>query len=148
MSVAKQVTQFKGLGFSGRDVRHIGVYVMPSVEIENGASVQSMKVYIGEGTGDFSVNFPTDFIFASMSPEWVFDEFEVAGKTWPGLAIFPDDGDFAVSFGDADRKSVVLQDACQAFCTHRYQIVMKNTATGERVATDPSVKNGDRQDPV
>ena len=146
MNIPNQITRFKALGFTAKDVRHIAVYVEPAVEIRDGAIIQTHKISIGEANGDYAVDFPTEFIFLSMDPAWVFESFDLAGKTWPGLALFPDDGDFAVRFGDAGQRSIVLDDACQCFYGHNYQLVMRNTQTGELIATDPTVHNGDRQD--
>ena len=144
MSIKDQIAIFKSLGFGELDVRHIGVYVKPCVQAESGKLKETHKIYIGEGNGDFKVDYPTQFIFVSMNQEWVFESFDLAGKTWPGLAIFPDNGDFSIKFGDSKQYSIVLNDACTAFCAHRYQVVMKNKTTGEIIATDPSVENGDR----
>lgn len=146
MTVSNQVQHFKSLGFSGKDVRHIGVTVYPALVLENGQPVKRHKVYIGEEDGNYRVDFPTDFVFAIISSGWVFESFELGGKTWPGLAIYPDDADFAVKFGDDSHTSVVMTDHCGRFCVHRYQIVLRNTSTGEIAVSDPSTSNGDRPD--
>lgn len=143
--MVSQVDQFQSLGFTGKDVRHIGVHVQPAVVIVDGAPVETHKIFIGNGDGEFAVDFPTDLIFASMTEGWVFERFALAGRDWDGIAVLPDDGDFSISFGDEARKSVVVQDVPAHFFTHRYQIVMHNAATDEVISTDPSIKNGDAQ---
>ncbi|TGY88194.1 hypothetical protein E5163_10195 [Marinicauda algicola] len=145
MSIPSQVQRFESLGLSARNILHIGVHVLPATEVKDGQFVETHKIYVGEGSGNFGVDFPTDLIFASMSEDWAFENFDLAGKNWPGLAIFPDDGDFTVEFGDSGQNSVLLKDACKAFCAHRYQIVMRHKTTGQLIATDPTIDNRDRQ---
>jgi hypothetical protein len=137
--------KFASLGFDGKDKRHIGVYVMPAAEVTNGELTQTHKIHIGNGTGDMRVSYPTELIFASMIEPWVFERFTLAGRDWDGIAVLPDDGDFEVSFGDPTRQSVVITDTPAHFFTHRYQLVMRNTDTGEIVTTDPGVANDDDQ---
>jgi hypothetical protein len=145
--VQKQVERFKALGFSARDVRHIAVYVDPSITEIDGQLVQTHTAYVGERDGNFFIDFPTDMIFVVMTDGWEFERFELGGKTWDGIAVMPEDSDFEVSFGDEGRQSVVVFDKCQCFFTYRYQIVLRNQQTGERVVVDPGVGNGDRPDP-
>ena len=145
MSIESQVQLFKSLGFSGKDLRHVGVSVEPCVEVRDGALVQTHKIYVGGAIADFSVDFPTEFVLVSVNTNWAFDSFELDGQTWPGIAVFPTDGDFEVRFGDKDQLSVVLYDGCKCFYAHRYQVVMRHRKTGEATATDPSVQNIDRQ---
>lgn len=144
MSVANHVAVAKSLGFTGKDVRHIGVYIQPKIKEENGALVQTHCAYVGEGSGDYNADFPTDFIFISTDENWVFEPFDLAGKTWDGLAMLPEDGDFTISFGDANRRSVIVEDRCQCFFTYRYQIVLRHVQTGELVVVDPGMSNADR----
>jgi len=144
LSVEHQVQFAKSLGHPGRDVRHVGVYVEPKIVEEGGQLVQRHGAYVGEANGDFSVDFPTDFIFMSVTKDWVFESFELGGKTWDGIAFLPADGDFKVSFGDANKSSVIVEDECKCFFTFRYQMVLRNTVTGERVIVDPGVDNKDR----
>lgn len=133
---------FQSLGYTGRDVRQVVVQVYPSVHLANGVVIAGHKAYIGEAAGNFRTTVETDFIFASADPDWEFMEFELGGQTWPGLAIFPGDGDFTVRFGDTGPRSVLLTDRCACLYTHRYQIVLKNKVTGEIALCDPEVGNG------
>lgn len=146
MSVQQQVQEFIALGFSGQDVRHIAVYVQPALTVRDGQLAQTHEAYVGESRGNFMVDFPTRFIFACMTSDWVFEEFELAGKTWPGIAVLPADADFNIHFGDPARRSVVVEDKCQDFFTYRYQFALRNTQTGELVVVDPGMTNGDRPD--
>lgn len=145
--VHKQVERIKALGFSGRDVRHIAVYVDPSISVVDGELVQTHTAYVGERDGNFFIDFPTDMIFVVMTEGWEFERFELGGKIWDGIAVMPEDADFEVSFGDENQQSVVVLDRCQCFFTYRYQIVLRNQQTGERVVVDPGVGNADRPDP-
>jgi hypothetical protein len=145
--VQKQVERVKALGFTGRDVRHIAVYVDPSIKEIDGELVQTYSAYVGERDGNFFIDFPTDMIFVVMTDGWEFERFELGGETWDGIAVMPEDSDFEVRFGDKGRQSVVVYDKCQCFFTYRYQIVLRNQQTGERVVVDPGVGNGDRPDP-
>lgn len=144
MSVEQQVQFAKSLGHPGRDIRHVGVYVEPKIVEENGQLVQRHGAYVSEETGDFTVDFPTDFIFISVAKDWVFEQFDLGGKTWDGIAFFPADGDITVRFGDTNKTSVIVEDECKCFFTYRYQMVLRNTVTGERVIVDPGVGNKDR----
>lgn len=146
--MVSQVEKFQALGYTGKDIRHVAVHVLPSVKIVDNAVVEHNKIYIGNYQGDFTINFPTDIIFASLCEGWVFERFELEGRQWDGVAFVPDDGDFTVSFGDQDRVSVIVSDVPKHFFTHRYHMVMRNTVTGERVATDPGTTNGDGQGSV
>lgn len=143
--MVSQVQKFQQLGFTAKDIRHVGVHVGPSVEIVGGEVTAAKKIFIGNNEGNFDIDIPTDLIFASMTDNWVFHSFELEGRSWDGIAIFPDDGDFQIRFGEETNSSVIVSDAPANFFAHRYHIVMRNTVTGELVATDPSVKNGDRQ---
>jgi len=145
MIVVSATEKFASLGFTGPDKRHICVYVMPAVEVKDGVLVETHKIHIGNETGDYRVSYPTELIFASMADSWVFERFTLAGKEREGIAFLPDDGDFTVAFGDSDQKSVVVTDTPAHFYAHRYQIVMRNTDTGEIIATDPSIGNDDDQ---
>lgn len=142
--VQSQVERVKALGFSGSDVRHIAVYVEPAItEIDN-ELVQTFSAYVGERNGNFFIDFPTDMIFVVMTQGWEFERFELDGKVWDGIAVMPEDTDFEVSFGDDGRQSVVVLDRCNEFFTYRYQIVLRNQETGQRVVVDPGVENEDR----
>jgi len=113
--VQSQVERVKALGFSGRDVRHIAVYVEPAItEIDN-ELVQTFSAYVGERNGNFFIDFPTDMIFVVMTQGWEFERFELDGKVWDGIAVMPEDTDFEVSFGDDGRQSVVVLDRCNEF---------------------------------
>lgn len=144
MSVEQSVQFAISLGHPGRDIRHVSVYVEPKIAEENGQLVQRHAAYVGDGNGDFSVDFPTDFIFMSVTDDWVFETFDLAGKTWEGIAFFPADDDIIIRFGDVNKTSVIVEDKCKCFFTYRYQMVLKNTVTGERVIVDPGVGNKDR----
>lgn len=146
--VASIEQKFASLGFTGPDRRHIGIYVMPAMEVRNGELVETHKIHIGNGTGDFRINYPTEMIFVSMFEGWIFEKFTMAGREWEGMAFLPDRGDFEIKFGDSGQKSVIVTDTPAHFFTHRYQIVMRNTDTGEIVATDPSTGNDDSQGDV
>mgnify|MGYP006274572981 FL=1 len=148
MNVGNISEKFASLGFPDKDKRHIGVYVMPATEVRNGDLVETHKIHIGNGTGDMRINYPTELIFGSMIEPWVFERFTLAGRDWEGMAFLPDDGDFQVKFGDPDQKTVVVTDTPAHFFTHRYQIVMRNTDTGEIVTTDPGGANDDAQPPA
>ncbi len=139
------INTFKNLGFTGTDIRHIAVRVYPYAEVLNGKLVKAHRVYTGEGSGDFHAGNETNFIFASMDEGWVFHEFEMDGITWEGISIYPKDGDFTVAFSDQSRRAVILNDACNKLYSHRYQIVMRNVATGELATNDPVVDNGDQE---
>lgn len=142
--VQTQVERVKALGFSGRDVRHIAVYVEPAITEKDNELVQTYSAYVGERNGNFFVDFPTDMIFVVMTQGWEFERFELDGKVWDGIAVMPEDTDFEVSFGDEGRQSVVVLDRCNEFFTYRYQIVLRNQETGQRVVVDPGVENEDR----
>lgn len=136
---------FKSLGFTGIDIRHIAVRVYPYVEVINGKLVEAFRVYTGESSGNYAAGCTTDFIFISMDKDWVFHEFQMAGKTWQGMAVFPTDGDFSASFTDTSQQAVILNDTCKKHYAHRYQIVMKNKITGALATNDPVVDNEDQQ---
>ena len=138
---------FKSLGYSGRDSRHITVRVFPCVEIEGGALKSRWKVHIGNDNGDLEACIATDYIFASSDPDWEFFEFELGGKTWPGLAIHPIDSDFEVEFGKSGPQSIILKDQCGTFNMHRYQLVLRNKTTGEFAICDPGAGNGGQEIP-
>lgn len=140
--------RFATLGFPGRDTRRVGVYVHPAVEVVNGKLVETHKIHIGNSSGDCSTDYPTDYIYGSMTDPWVFESFTLNGRTWAGIAYVPDSGDFVVRFGTEDQKSVMVEDTPKHFYTHRYQIVMRNTQTGEIVTTDPGNNNGDGEPSV
>lgn len=144
MSITTQTKAFAELGYEPMDLRHIGVYVQPAIEVKDGEKRDTHKIYIGEGDGDFSIDFPTRLVFLSMTEDWVFESFKLAGQEWPGLSITPAGGDFTVR-GAHDGKAVIVDDKCDCFFAFRYQVMMKNTKTGEIVVTDPTFKNGDRQ---
>lgn len=147
MAVSDHVARFVSLGFGSKDVRHISVSVYPALELApDGEPMSGHKMYIGSDNGDLSTDYPTDYIFVLSDENWVFESFDLAGKTWPGLAILPDDGDYTVTFGDPGQRSVILSDKCGKFYTHRYQMMIRNTQTNELVITDPSSKNADRDD--
>ena len=148
MTVGKPTDKFASLGFPGKDKRHIGIYVMPAMEVRDGALVETHKIHIGNGTGDMRISYPTELIFASMIEPWIFERFTLAGREWEGMAFLPDDGDFEVKFGDPEQKSVVVTDTPAHFFTHRYQVVMRNTDTGEIITTDPGTGNDDEQDTI
>jgi len=123
------------------------VRVYPAIEINGGDLKEGWKVHIGNGNGDLEACIATDFVFASSNPDWEFVEFELAGKSWPGLAIFPDDDDFDVEFGQSGPQSIILKDHCGTFYMHRYQLVLKNKTTGEFAICDPGGGNGDQTFP-
>lgn len=145
MAVKSDTEIFEGAGHQGPNVLHILVKVFPYSEIVAGEARPAHKVYIGSGTGDFQANYPTRFIFALADEDWEFHQFELDGKTCPGLALYPQSDDFEVSFGDAERRSVVLYDACEVMKTYRYQIVLRHKQTGELASCDPAISNGDRE---
>ena len=140
MAVSDHVAQFQNLGHPAKDTRHVSVYVYPAIAVENGQLVERHKIYVGTKNGDFDVTVPTDFIFMTAHLDWKFEKFSLGGRSWDGIAAFPDDGDFSVRFGDAEQRSVILADHCTKLYTHRYQIVMRNIHTGELIATDPSTQ--------
>jgi len=145
MTATAQTTLFENMGCTPKDLRHIGIYVQPAIDVRDGQVVQTNKIYIGEGDGNYAVDFPTEFVFLSMDSDWVFEPFELAGQTWPGIAILPVTGDFHLQFKNDQHNCVVINDDCKCFFAHRYQILMRNTKTGELICTDPSIKNGERQ---
>jgi hypothetical protein len=146
--VQQQVERIKALGLPGLDVRHIGVYVEPSLRVEGQDLVQTHAAYVGENDGNFAIDFPTKLIFVIMSGGWEFERFELDGRSWDGIAILPSDHDFQVVFGDPERQSVIVLDDCRCFYTYRYQIALRNRRTGERVVVDPGVENRERQGPT
>ncbi|PHS28479.1 MAG: hypothetical protein COA84_01460 [Robiginitomaculum sp.] len=139
---------FKSAGFTGVDIRHIAVRVYPYSEIKDGKLVEAHRVYIGSKKGDIRASTPTDYIFVCASKDWVFHEFELANEKWPGLALFPKSGDYSLKFGDAQQKSVLLHDNCKVFYTHRYQIILRNTKTGELASCDPDAGSDDDEGEV
>ena len=145
--VHQQVERIRALGLPGLDVRHIGVYVEPSVRVVGNDLVQTHSAYVGDNDGNFSIDFPTKLIFVIMSGGWEFERFDLDGRSWDGIAIMPSDHDFEVIFGDPDRQSVIVIDNCQCFFTYRYQIVLRNRETAERVVVDPGFGNKDRPPP-
>ena len=138
---------FKSLGFSGRDLKQIAVNVYPYMFERDGKLVQGWKAYAGTRHGDIRSGLPTDYVFAVTDSDWEFVEFELAGKTWPGLAIYPDDGDATVEFGDRERRSVILRNSCDCLYMHRYQLVLKHRKTGEIAICDPGSGNEDGKGP-
>ncbi|GGH04560.1 hypothetical protein GCM10007420_21300 [Glycocaulis albus] len=145
MTARSDTEIFTGAGHEGPNVLHILVRVLPYQEVASGAAQNAHKVYIGAGSGDFQATYPTRFIFALADEDWEFHEFELDGKTWPGLAIFPQSDDFEVSFGDPERRSVVLDDACEIMKAYRYQIIVRHRQTGELASCDPAIENSDRE---
>ena len=145
MSEHRAMQLFKSAGFTGIDKRHISVRVYPYLEIVDGKPIASHRVYIGAGKGDYRASTITDYIYVCASKDWVFHEFELAGTTWPGLVIYPEGGDFKVKYGNSDKTSVILHDTCKTFYTYRYQIVLRNTITGELATCDPDSDNSDDQ---
>lgn len=131
---------FINLGHTGRDVRHICVTVFPYSFEEGGSLRQGWKAYAGTKKGDVSTCVATDYIFALADPEWEFMEFELGGKNWPGLAVYPDDGNYTVQFGDANRQSIILHDPCEKRYVHRYQLVVRNRISGEIAICDPDTE--------
>ena len=146
--VDKQVELVKALGHPGLDVRHIGVYVQPTVREIDGELVDTFAAYVGENEGNFSINFPTKLIFVIMTGGWEFEQFKLDGRTWDGIAVMPSDEDFEVFYGDEGRRSVIVIDKCKCFFTYRYQVVLRNSWTGQRIVVDPGVGNGDREPPT
>lgn len=132
---------FAQLGFSGRDTQHILVTVFPYMFENDGALVEGWKAYAGMGNGDLNTCVPVDYIFATADPEWEFAEFELGGKSRSGLALYPDDGDYSVEFGDVERRSIILRDACEKLYIHRYQLVLKHKPTGAFAVCDPGSNN-------
>ncbi|WP_421784918.1 hypothetical protein [Hyphobacterium sp.] len=132
---------FQSLGFSGKDVKQIAVNVFPYMFEQGGQLVAGWKAYAGTHCGDIRSSLATDYIFAVTDPDWEFAEFELGGKTWPGLSIYPDDGCATVAFGDENRRSVILQNTCDKLYTHRYQLVLKHRQTGEIAICDPGSGN-------
>ena len=132
---------FQNLGYSGRDFKQIAVNVYPYLFEEGGQLIQGWKAYAGTQHGDIRSGLPTDYVFATTDPDWEFFEFELGGKTWPGLAIYPDDGDAMVEFGDDDHRSVVLKNECERLYIHRYQLVLRHKHTGEFAICDPGSTN-------
>ena len=126
-----------------RDTRRVDVRIYPKLELREDGTVEAHAVHFGLKHGNLSADYPTDFIF--IAPEgWRFYEFHLAGRTWPGVSVFPEDSDFEVAFGDDARKTVVMTDPCGSYYPHFYQLVLENIATGELATTDPSADNGDR----
>ena len=146
--VEKQVERVKALGFPGLDIRHIGVYVQPTVREVDGELVDTFAAYVGEQDGNFAINFPTKMIFVIMSKGWKFEQFQLDNRVWDGIAVMPSDPDFEVYFGDDRRQSVVVIDKCKCFFTYRYQVVLRNSETGQRLVVDPGVDNEDREPPT
>lgn len=128
---------FVKLGHTGRDIRHICVTVFPYAFEEGGNLRQGWKAYAGTQNGNVSTCVPTDYIFALADSDWEFMEFEAGGKTWPGLAIFPDDGNYTVEFGDENKQSIILHDLCEKHFVHRYQLVVRHKLTGAIAICDP-----------
>ena len=145
--VEKQVERIKALGLPARDIRHISVYIQPTVHEVDGELVDTFAAYVGEGSGNYLIDFPTKLIFVIMADGWEFDQFELAGRTWDGIAVMPADHDFEVSFGDPNRQSVIVFDKCDCFFTYRYEVVLRNKKTGQRIIADPGFGNGDREVP-
>lgn len=145
MAARSDTEIFTGAGHDGPNVLHILVRVYPYQEVAAGAAQNAHKVYVGAGAGDFQATYPTRFIFALADDDWEFHEFELGGVTWPGLAVFPQSDDFEVSFGDPERRSVVLNDACEIMKASRYQIIVRHRQTGELASCDPTIENGDRE---
>lgn len=141
MAVNPETQFLQSKGYSGRDIRHVTVRVFPAMAAENGALTPRHKAYAGNGAGDFATSVETDFIFVSADSDWEFQSFELGGQTWPGLAVFPADGDFDVRFGDDGPSSVVMTDRCNCLYTHRYQLVLRHRSTGEFALLDPEVGN-------
>ncbi|WP_420430616.1 hypothetical protein [Hyphobacterium sp.] len=138
---------FRSLGFSGRDLKHVAVNVYPYAYEQGGKLVEGWKAYAGTQHGDIRSGLPTDYIFAVTGKDWAFAEFELAGKSWKGLALYPDDGDATVEFGDTDRRSVILRNSCDCLYMHRYQLVLKHRQTGEYAICDPGSTNEDGKGP-
>lgn len=145
MTARNDTEIFSQAGHNGTNVLHILVRVFPYLEVIAGKAQSGHKVYVGAASGDFQVTYPTRFIFVLADEEWEFHEFELDGTTWPGLAVYPQSGDFEVSFGDPERKSVVLHDACEIMKSYRYQLVVRHRQTGELASCDPAIENGDRE---
>lgn len=125
------------------DTRHVEVRVYPKLTLENGEKTAGYGVHFGLKHGNLRADYPTDFIFTA--PEgWRFHAFDLAGRSWPGVSVFPQDADFEVAFGDEDQKTVVMTDHCSTFYPHYYQLVLENIETGALATTDPSADNGDR----
>ena len=148
MAVKGGSAVFLKAGYSGEDVRHIALRVYSVLDTENGKLIQKRKVFIEGGDGDFNVDTPTRFVFGVMEEGWKFETFEQGGKSWPGLCVTPDDGDFEVISNDPTGKTLEMFDKCTSYCLHRYQIVLKHEKTGEIATTDPSVQNSERQGEV
>ena len=145
MTADTALSVFTQAGHKGVDTRHITLRVFDVVDTENGQLVTKKKVFIQGGDGNFTVDIPTFFVFAILEKGWVFEPFEQDGKTWPGLAVTPDNGDFTVTADDPAKRTVVMHDKCKHFCFYRYQIVLKHEATGAIATTDPSVQNVDAE---
>ena len=116
--VDKQVERIKALGLPGLDVRHIGVYVQPTVREVGDELVQTFAAYVGENEGNFSINFPTKLIFVIMTGGWEFERFELDGRTWDGIAIHRGS---EMENGNVSHGCVVAPDPFmgQAFCYYR-----------------------------
>lgn len=145
MTDKPHIAMFKDAGHAGVDTRHVTLRVFPVTDTQDGQLITKQKVFIEGSDGNFTVDMPTFFIFGILDEGWVFESFEQNGKTWPGIAINPDDGDIEVSSDDPTHRTLIMHDKCESFCLHHYQIVLKHTATGEIATTDPSVQNVDRQ---
>ena len=136
---------FTDAGHSGIDTWHISLRVYEVADTENGALVTKHKVFIEGSDGNFQADTPTYFIFGVVEEGWEFESFELGGKSWPGIAVTPDNGDITVSSDDPTKRTVVMHDLCEQFLLYRYQIVLKNPSTGAIATTDPSLQNIDKQ---
>ena len=133
---------FLSAGLSARDLRHIVVNVFPHAAVDaNGQVTQSWKAYAGTQNGDLRTGLPTDYIFLSRDPDWEFIEFELNGKTWPGLAVYPDTGDYTVQFADESHRAVKLMTQCEILLTSRYHLVLRHRTTGAIAICDPGTNN-------
>lgn len=131
---------FQSLGLTGHDIRHIPVTVFPYAIETEGGTRQGWKAYAGTSNGNLDTCVPTDFIFLSLNPDWIFTDIELNGKNWPGLAIYPDSPDFTVE-RSADDRSLMLKDTCETHIVFRYQLVLRNTKTNEIAICDPDTNN-------
>lgn len=140
---------FTKAGLTARDVRHIVVNVFPHAAVDGGGQVtQSWKAYAGTHNGDLHTGLPTDYIFLSFDPDWEFIEFELGGKTWPGLAVYPDTSAYTVQFADESHRAVKLMTQCESFLTSRYHLVLRHRTTGAIAICDPetNTQNGTGND--
>lgn len=118
MTDKKSQNAFQRLGADGHDLRHIAVTVIPHL---NPDGSEGFRLDVSGGDR-FSVNVPTRFVFSSMDENWVFSEFQLAGRVHQGVAIFPD-GEVQASFGE-NRRTVIIDNPCTTPGVFNCQLVL------------------------